>query len=220
MKMKYLIILPLVFLLSSCFEILEQFNFNDDGSGSVKVILNMSQSKTKLKSIMLKDEINGHKVPSKEKITQEFDDVVKYAKMTKGISNVKKQIDFTNFIFTFSCDFSSSASLNKMVQNIRSGKQKKSIPYEEYVSVNKDNKIIKRNFTFAWTKDYLKLSEQDKEVFEDAGFTGIYKFQSEVKTSSNSKSKIAANKKAVMLKLGIKDIIDKKETINNQIQYK
>lgn len=219
MKRLAIFVFPL-FLLTGCFEILENFKFNADGSGSLKFIVNMSQSKTKLKSIMLMDEVNGHKVPSKAEITNQINDVVKYAKMTKGISNVSKKVDFENFIFTFSCDFASSSSFNKMIQNIRKGKEKKSINYEEHISISKDDKLIKRNFTFAWTKKYLTLSEEDKDVLDKATFTGVYKLDKEVVNNSNPKAKIAANKKAVMVKLGFKAIINKSQTIKNQIKYK
>lgn len=213
-------IIPFFIMLTSCFEILEQFDFNDDGSGSFKVIANLSQSKTKLKTIMLKDEVNGHKIPSKNDIVNKLNEIEKLAKATKGISNVNHKTDFTNFIFTFSCDFNSASSLNKMVQNIRVGTENKSVPYEKYISVNKDDKFIKRNFTFAWSNQFLKLSKEDKEVFKDATFTGVYKLKNEVLSNSNKEAKVSANKKAVMLKMGLMDIINKTKTIQNKIQYK
>lgn len=216
---KLLFLIFIILCLTSCFEVLEQFSFNSDGSGNMKLIVNMSQSKTKLKSIMLMETVNGHKVPSEDQITSQLEEIVLTASKASGISNVKKETDFINFIFSFSCDFKSTVDLNKMIQSIRKDKQKKTIDFEDHVSFDKANKSISRNFNFDWSKDYLKLSDEDKDVLQKATFTGIYKLTNEVVSNSNAQAKIAANKKAVMLKLNLKDIINKTQTIKNTIQY-
>jgi uncharacterized protein YeeX (DUF496 family) len=61
------------------------------------------------------------------------------------------------------------------------------------------------------------MSNADKEIFSGASYTGIFRFQNEVAASSNSESKVAANKKAVMLKQNVLDIITNKKSIENKI---
>ena len=60
----------LVLLCTSCFELVEELTLNENGSGEYEFTANLSQSKTKLKSIMLMDKVNGYEVPSQEKIKQ------------------------------------------------------------------------------------------------------------------------------------------------------
>ena len=61
------------------------------------------------------------------------------------------------------------------------------------------------------------MSNADKEIFATANYTGIFKFESDVATTANIESKTSANKKAVMLKLNVLDIITNKKSIENKI---
>ena len=66
MKIVFKISFFLVFFsFTSCFEIVEEVTLKKDGSGEMSFSINLSQSKTKLNSIMLMDSINGYKVPKK-----------------------------------------------------------------------------------------------------------------------------------------------------------
>ena len=60
-KKSYLI--GLLLLLSSCFDIVEEIDLNENGSGTYGITLNLSQSKIRLSSIMLLDSSQGYKVP-------------------------------------------------------------------------------------------------------------------------------------------------------------
>ncbi|MDO7743668.1 MAG: hypothetical protein MUP99_07845, partial [Pedobacter sp.] len=87
---------------SSCFQVIEEINVTSNGSGTVTLTVNLSSSKAKVASIMLLDSINGYKVPTKQKIQQEMDEVVVYLKNSPGIGNVTKRVDFDNYIATVS----------------------------------------------------------------------------------------------------------------------
>ncbi len=216
--MRYVCLCLLMFSFSSCFEVLEQITLKNDGSGTLNIKLNLSQSKTKMKSIMLMEKVNGHRVPKKEEIKKEFKDLVSTANAINGISNAAHTYDFTDYIFSFSCDFTDLDKLNSLIYAVRKKKSKKPVTRDKYVDYEIDAKKMKRNFTFAWTKDYLKLSAEDKKVFDEATFTGVYKFARKVNSNSNSNAKISANKQAVMLRLNVIDVINKKKTIKNTIQ--
>lgn len=218
--LKNIFIILICFSLTGCFEILEEVSLNENGSGKFKLTLNLSQSKTKLKSIMLMDKVNGHKVPSKEEVKNEIVKACNIARAVEGISNVNNTIDFDNFIFTLSCDFKNTTSLNKLVYEVRKSKEKVQTPFEKHYEYNPSTKELKRNFTFLWEEEFNKLQQADKDVFDGANYIAIYRFKNEVKLMSNKEAKISPNKKNVMLKLKATDIIKKKSTIKNKLKLK
>ena len=59
--MKTIISILLLFLLSSCIEIIDDISMNNDGSGTFKYSINLSQSKVKVNSYLALDSINGEK---------------------------------------------------------------------------------------------------------------------------------------------------------------
>ena len=215
-----LLLILLVFFCSSCFELVEEVSLNKDGSGDFEFTANLSQSKTKLKSIMLMDKINGHKVPSQAEITKEIEAICTLAKKTKGISNVTRTIDFENFIFSFKCHFDSIELLNTVVKNFRLSKKVANKNHDQQFSYNKKKKTLFRNFDAALKQEYARLNAEDKKVFKGATYVSVYRFKKEVKSTSNSKTKISPNKRATMLKVNVLDVINKKSSIKNTIKLK
>lgn len=226
MLKNYLTYFTLFFLLilnSSCFDILEEINLNKNGSGTMVFTVNMSKSKTKLASIMMLDSVNGYKVPSEDDIELALSDAIAHLKKSKGITNIKTTKDFDNYIFSISCDFQDIASLNgitselinKQNQREKTNFNTKNFGYEPIKQVFerkfKYDASIKKSF------DYLK--KEDRQVFEDAGFTAIYRFKDqEVKAVSNKLAKVAPSKKAVLLKVDAMAFIQGEKTIQNTIK--
>lgn len=177
----------------------------------------MSRSKTKINSILKMKKVNGHDVPTKEDIKNKVADIEKTIKKTSGISNVKTALDLENYIATFTCSFNNVNSLNNAVKNI-GDKEKNTRPG---IDKNYEYDTTARTFTrlnkFSLKDEYEKLSTADREIFGTATYTGIFRFQQGVTAATNSESKIAANKKAVMLKQNALDIIANKKSIENKI---
>jgi hypothetical protein len=214
-KIYYIPLLFFVFLFQSCFEVVEEVKMNADGTGSFGFTLNMSQSKTKLNSIMKMDKINGYPVPSKEKIKNDIATIEKIIKTTSGISNVIIKSDFTNFVFDLNFDFKKVANLNEVVVNLKANnKIDKSTPTDFFSYANKKftrfNKIAMKSM-------YQKTGKADKEVFDKANYTTIYKFESEIKSSLNSNSLISKSKKAIKFNASILDIINGNKKLENTI---
>jgi hypothetical protein len=213
----FLLFLCFTLTLQSCFDIIEQVSLNTDGSGNFKLVLNMSRSKTKINSIMKMKTVNGHDVPTKDEIKQKIAGMEKVIKKTGGISNVKTSDDFDNFIATLTCSFSNVNSLNNAVKNI-GDKEKNTQPgIEKNYEYDAAGKTFSRLNKFSLKDEYQKLSAADREIFSSATYTGIFRFQNEVASASNTECKIAANKKAVMLKQNALDIITNKKSIENKI---
>ncbi|MBL0359081.1 MAG: hypothetical protein IPP72_20440 [Chitinophagaceae bacterium] len=108
-------------------------------------------------------------------------------------------------------------SLNNAVKNI-GGKEKNKEPgieksYEYNIAGNTFSRLNK----FSLKDEYQKLSNADREIFATANYTGIFRFEKEVAAASNKESKVAGNKKAVMLTQNALDIITSKKSIENKI---
>lgn len=221
LKQFYAVLLFVFFipLLSSCFQVIEEITMKNDGTGDVVLTINLSQSRTKVASVMLLDSIQGYKVPSKTKIQQELNEAVTYLKKSEGISNVKSTSDFTNYIATISFSFKDVSNINNITKNILAQQKIKSTNTSSY-SYNKLTKTFSRKYQAVGTAktEFNKLKNQDKAVFNTATYTSIYRFESPVTNTSNPASNVSKSKKAVMLKSSIMDLINGKINVSNQIQ--
>jgi len=210
------LLLP-VLSLQSCFDIIEDIALNANGSGTFKLTLNMSRSKTKINSLMKMKTVNGHDVPTKAEIKNKTSGIESTIKKTPGISNVKTSLDFENFIATITCNFANVRSLNDAVKNINTKEKNTKPGIEKIYEYDAATKTFSRLNKFSLKDEYQKLSVADREVFETANYTGIFRFTNNVTAASNIESKTSANKKAVMLKQNALDIITNKKSIENKI---
>ena len=216
-KTAYLFLLCCLILFQSCFEIIEQVFLKADGSGNFQLVVNLSKSKTKLNSIIKMKTINGHDVPSKDDIKYKIAEIEKIITKTPGITSVKTSIDFDNFIATLSCNFNKVPQLNAAVKNVYDKENGKEKGLEKIYAYDATTNTFTRLNKFSLKDDYTKMSNADKEIFATANYTAIYKFDNTVATASNKETKIAASKKAVMLKLNALDIVTDKKSIENKI---
>ncbi|WP_131536924.1 hypothetical protein [Pedobacter nototheniae] len=214
-----LLFIFLIPTLSSCFQVIEEITMRNDGTGDVVLTINLSQSKTKVASVMLLDSVQGYKVPSKQKIQQELNEAVVYLRKSEGISNVKSTTDFNNYIATISFSFKDVSNINNITKNILTQHKIKATNSSSY-SYNKATGLFSRKYQAAGTAktEFNKLKSQDKAVFNTASYTSIYRFDKFVETVSNPAANISKSKKAVMLKSSIMDLINGKTNVSNQIQ--
>lgn len=216
----YLSVLAVLVLccLSSCFQIIEEINLADNGSGTVNLTINLSSSKTKVASIMLLDSVNGYKVPSRQTIQKQMDEAVAFLKNSHGISNVKKKIDFENYIASVSFSFDQVSNINNMSREVLKKMKINAVSNSSY-TFNAANHIFQRNYVH--TKEavvqYNKLKPEVKNVFKEATYTSIYRFATPIQETTNPLAKISKTKKAIMLNTGILGLINGKTDISNKI---
>ena len=211
-----LICLPLLF--SSCFEIIEEISLRADGSGDMTITVNLSQSKTKVASIMLMDSVNGYKVPSRQIIQKEMSDAVARLRKMPGISNVKSTTDFNNYIGTISFSFKDVSNINNISQSILEAQKIKATNISTY-SYNKATASFSRDYRYYATAkaEFNKLKKEGREIFRTATYTSIYRFPAAVSRSSNTLAKISKSRKAVMQTCSVMDLINGKVSVSNQI---
>lgn len=214
----YLLFFITIFSLTGCFDVVEDINLKSNGSGSIKATFNLSKSKTKVASLMKLDKVDGMKIPSKTEVQNEVNTVVKLLKQTQGISNVQYTLDFNNFIATLSCDFTNVAALNSFTKTLSSHFKTKVSSYSSY-SYDPKTKVFARSYTYSdeAKKGLSKLKPENQKSFGDAYFTSIYRFQDNVIKQDNKIGKVAGSKKAVMMKVGILDLVNGKANLSNKI---
>ncbi len=215
----FLLLLCLPVLFSSCFEIIEEINLNTDGSGTMVITVNLSQSKTKVASILLMDSINGYKVPQKADIQREINAAVANLKTMPGISNVKSSTDFNNYIASISFSFKDVSNVNNISKKILEAQKLKSTNISTY-SYNKATGTFAREYKYyaAAKTEYNKLKKEDKEIFKTATYTGIYRFQAPIARHNNQLAKVSKSQKAIMHKCSMMELINGSVSLSNQIQ--
>ncbi len=168
---------------------------------------------------MLLDSINGHKVPSKQDVRKEMEEVANTLRSIKGISKVSHAVDFDKYILTIRFSFDDVANLNDITALIFDKLNVKTSDNSSY-SYLPESKTFKRRYTVnpQAKSEYGKLKQEDKAIFENATYTSIYRFEEAIINQSNNKAKIAASKKAVMLQCKVLDLIEGKINISNHIQ--
>ena len=216
--MKRLYLLPLfcfVFLFQSCFEVIEEVQIKDDGSGHFNFVINFSQSKTKINSILKMEKINGYTIPSKTEIKNEVSKIAALAENTAGISNVETKVDLTNYIVAIDLDFQKISNLNAAFLKLKKSKKLDPSFNTDYFTFA--NKKFIRSQKVPIKSFYDKLEKADKEVFQTARYTSVYKFDANINSFSNQKAKPSKSKKAIMLNCSIMNIINGNEKIENTI---
>lgn len=215
----FILLFCIPLLCSSCFEIIEEITLRADGSGDMVITVNLSQSKTKVASILLMDSVNGYKVPDRKTIQREINEAVANLKKMPGISNVKSTTDFNNYIASISFSFKDVANVNNISKNILEAQKIKTTNISTY-TFNKATSTFARDYKYyaSAKSEYNKLKKEDKEVFKTASYTSIYRFPAPVAKQSNTLAKLSKSQKAVMLKCSVLDLINGKVSVSNQIQ--
>lgn len=204
---------------SSCFQLIEDVSLNEDGSGSVVLTANLSQSRTKLASIMLLDSVNGYKVPSRADVRNEMAVVAERLAGMDGISQVTHQVNFDNYIAVLKFSFSDVSNLNEVMETVFR-EMKVSTANKNSYRYDRQQNTFERVYTYVpqAKSEYDSLKPADRAVFKEAMFTSIYRFDRPVTRQTNSSARLAASKKAVMLQTPVLDLIHGRQSLSNHIQ--
>lgn len=216
-----LVLTVLLFLFSSCFEIIEEVDMNDDGSGSFNLTINMSQSKIHINSLFLLDSVNGRPMPSKEQFKKAIKRVEYELANDTTLTNIKLSENWDDYIFSVSGEFKNVSTLNRAIKNINTiFNDPRGYSVELHDNFRFEPKTFERLYSYNLVNDYNSLSKQDKAMFKNAKYTTIYRFNSPIKSFSNVNAMKSKSGKAVMLKVAVKELVTNKKTIQNLIELK
>ncbi|SFD87403.1 hypothetical protein SAMN05518672_103629 [Chitinophaga sp. CF118] len=213
----FLLTIPVFF--TSCFEVIEEIIMRKDGTGTMVLTVNLSQSKTRIAAIMLMDSIHGYKVPDKQEIQQEIDKTVAQLGSMPGISNVRSTADFTNFVGDIRFSFRDVSDVNHLIKALLEQYKVKSTNIPTY-NYNKEDARFTRVYSYSndVRTQFNQLKDRDKEVFSAAAYVSILRFETIITSYSNKLARISKNQQAIIQRLAIPDLINGRANISNQIQ--
>ncbi len=209
--------------ITGCFDVTEEVKMNADGSGELRLNIDLSQSKGNLAGYMNAGEINGVEIPSEAEIKSEIKKLKKTLSKIKGISKVKAKSDFDEFVFEVTADFDNMKALNKAINASVKTFNQTPFPLPRFKHFSfKENKFSR---LFNYTDERFTQDEFDgmmsvvRYLMESAKVVSIYRFEESVTNVSNSKAKISPSKKAVMLEGNISEFATGKKTLENHISF-
>lgn len=215
---RFLVFIGLFFVVVSCVDIVDDISIKSDGTGTFKYSVNLSASKVKVNSILALDSLDGRKVPSIPEIKEKINRYKEIFSQKEGISNVKVESDFTNFIFKFQCDFVSVTHLQKALKElvIEESKNKSFKDIETNWLVWEMNKLV-RSVPSMTTDFTSKLKKEDADALKRGNYMSISRFDKPVEKTENPAALISANKQAVMIKSTPYTLIQNLKVLENTI---
>lgn len=205
-------------LFTSCIEIIDDILIHDDGSGVFKYTVNLSSSKVKINSILALDSLKGKRVPELSEIKEKISLFKKSLSNQKGISNVLIEENYTDFIFKFSCNFSSPGVLQTGIENsIAEISENQVFLDAKYKWIQWDGNVLSRTIPDI-TSDKLKtLDSKDDELLKLGTYTAISRFDRKIEKFDNPNAKLSKSLTATMLKVDTYSLKENENLLDNRI---
>ncbi len=218
MKKNLLFLILLIFSLSSCIEILDDLTIHTDGSGTLRYNINLSSNKIKVNSILALDSLDGQKVPKIEDIKEKVQQFIKTLDAQNGISNVKIEENYTDFILKFSCDFTNVLLLQEGIKaTISSMTKEKNISELNHNWITWDGTKLSRSIPDITLNKVKELNQSDLEQLKQGTYTSISRFDKAVEKIGNPAASLSKNKLAVMIKTDTYSLKENSSILENVI---
>lgn len=222
--MKYLksitFALSVVLLFSNCFELREEVNVKEDGTGDMKLIVNLSESKENVKKYLGSGDANGVAVPSQENIDKILNHVQVVVRGVKGLTNVEAKSDYNSYVFTISAQFDNVDAVNEAVTNVSKQLSYLFIPPLESKNFSYGNNSFVRHFDYPISpEEYKDLPSMQRYVMESARAVSIYRFGKAIREYTNEKATLSPSGKAIMLEANLGELASGAATLENQISF-
>lgn len=222
--MTYLKSITLVFtailLFSSCFELREEVNLKEDGTGDLKLIVNLSESKENVKKYLGTENAGGVEVPNQENIDKILNHVMVVLRGVKGLDNVDSKSDYNDYVFTVSANFNNLDAVNQAVTNVSKQLSYLFVPPLESKNFSFSDGQFKRHFDYPISADeYNELPSMQRYVMESARAVSIYRFGKTIRDYSNEKAMLSPSKKAIKLEAKLSELASGTATLENQISF-
>jgi hypothetical protein len=217
-KKNLLFLFVLIFSLSSCIEILDDLTIHADGSGTFRYNINLSSNKIKVNSILALDSLDGQKVPKIEDIKEKVQQFIKTLDAQNGISNVKIEENYTDFIFKFSCDFTNVLLLQEGIKTtINSMTKEKNTSELNHNWITWDGTKLTRSIPSITLNKVKDLKQSDIEQLKQGSYTSISRFDKPVEKFGNTAAILSKNKQAVMIKTDTYSLKENPSILENVI---
>lgn len=194
-------------------------SFKNDGSGTMKFKVNLSSSRTKVSSVLALDSLNGQKIPSLETIKGKIEEVKNLLSLKQGITNVKVETNYSDYIFNLQFDFEDLASLEAALKSISINQSgNKSLVNQDFSWLElKDNELI-RSVPISDLKSLFKVESDDYELLKKGTYLSITRFEKTIESAENPLSIISPNKLNLMVKTNTHSLYQNPKILDNVIK--
>jgi hypothetical protein len=205
-------LLAAIFIFRGCVEITEDIIVNADGSGSIKVGIDVGKI-----GASISDQNSQIDVSMLEKIRKIPSEAPQKLNTVKGIINVQAVSDEKKGNYSLSFEFENSKALNDAIYTLAG--IKKSVFSPTFIKISK-HKMVKKDLS-----PYIRMAikDQKKKSYNDLLFSFInYKstciFPADVKKASNIKS-VQPDKRTVVTNFTLDEMIKGGFNFGNIIRY-
>ncbi len=217
-KFSIFFILLVGFLNTSCIEIIDDLLIHDDGSGILKYTINLSSSKVKVNSYLALDSVQGQRVPKIPEIKEKVATFKKHLSAQKGISNVVIEENYADFIFKFSCSFSSPQALQTAIQaSIAHMAKDQTIAESSSKWLIWDGSTLTRSIPEITSKKVKEMDKKDEDLLKQGSYTSITRFDRIIEKFDNQNAKLSKSQMALMLKVDTYSLKENENLIENRI---
>lgn len=202
---------------SSCLEIVEEIDLDDDGSGKAMYTINLSQSKIKLAAALKLDSINGKKTPSIDEINNIIISTANSIQSQEGIKSCDYRNNFDDFIFELNISFENINSLNYALKNVPYWDKSDWKPTKEFYQHSK-NSFSKNSEEYDLNGASNKISEYKTEL-EQGFHTFILRGNRNIISKEGANARISGNKTAVMQRTNLFELLSNPQNLSLNINF-
>ncbi len=218
MKKFFLLILPF-FLLSSCIDLIDDLTINRDGSGVLKLSVNLSKSKLKVNSVLALDSLNGQRVPKLNEITDKIDFYADKIRHKEGIKTVSVSKNIEDFIFKFTIEFSNIEELELALKEILNEENNAWANFDFDWIKWEGNTLVRNNIKIP-ASQLNRLKVEDIENLKTGSYVSITRFQDPIIEYTNELAKLSADQRALMIKTSAFNLAENTQVLKNTIKVK
>ncbi len=215
-----LVAFSLLFCATSCFEITEEVTLRADGSGSVILTINMSESQQNLKNYMKVGEVEGQKIPSRAEMDAKLDAMYSRLQAMSGLSKVSLKRDFERFIFVISADFNNVKILNRAIVEVTELLNESPYPSIQATHFTYTNGKLSRKVKYPVRPDlYREASLSARYVMDTARMVSIFRMPRPVTKVTNEKARLSPSKTSIMLQASLAELVKGEVVLDNAINF-
>lgn len=238
-KFRFLFALALIVVTlgtSSCFDILEQYEFHSDGSGKATVMVDVAKMMEMMEAFGSAMDSTGEAGKSMDEMFTE-NQSVEQLKSIPGIFNVENLNSKESKQIGYSYEFKNVEALNQALMIRESGLGLGEAfglgGDDESPETDRENSIAYSGKKFSRKMDMtMPVNEEEDEetkqytqmammMFQDAKYTVKYSFDRNVKkVKGNDAALIGADKKSVTVENSFKDLLEGKASMNVDLRLK
>jgi len=189
-----------------------------DGSGDVNLVVNLSQSKDQVKSYLQAEESDG--VLKNKNVESIFKHIKVVLEGVKGISDVRINSDYVDYIFSVKANFTDVEVLNEAITTVSKNLDYLYVPPIEGRSFTGNSTSFNRGFDYPIDpKDFDELPGFVQYTLSTAKVISVYRFEQEISGFSNKKAVVSPSKKAIRLEETVSNLGKGEGTLENKITF-